>query len=192
MARLGLSLGELVEAASSAFSSIGKMPAGGAESAWLEVNPFFGRLMKSVSDRWLPTLAERLPCTLRAPSEPGCSHLAIGRCMACKEPVCPYHGCVDHGGNVICYACVGIAAHVRKNAPPPADTREAIKAKKREAAYRELGLDPGASLAEVKKAHRKLAKLHHPDRGGDIGRSKRINEALHTLKAELEPNRSAA
>ncbi len=30
--------------------------------------------------------------------------------------------------------------------------------------YEVLGLFPGASLAQVKKAHRKLAKRYHPDR----------------------------
>ncbi|MGH2475307.1 MAG: DnaJ domain-containing protein, partial [Candidatus Limnocylindrales bacterium] len=33
--------------------------------------------------------------------------------------------------------------------------------------YRTLGLDRGASLAEVKGAYRRLAKANHPDRAGE-------------------------
>ena len=34
-------------------------------------------------------------------------------------------------------------------------------------AYRTLGLPPGASLAEVKRAYRRLAKANHPDAAGE-------------------------
>ena len=33
--------------------------------------------------------------------------------------------------------------------------------------YRVLGLQPGASLNEIRSAYRRLAKLHHPDAGGE-------------------------
>lgn len=39
-----------------------------------------------------------------------------------------------------------------------------------------LGLEPGASLAAIKRAYRRLAKAHHPDLGGDV-------EAFHRLDA---------
>jgi hypothetical protein len=46
----------------------------------------------------------------------------------------------------------------------------------RTAALRLLGLEPGASLAAIKRAYRRLAKAHHPDLGGDV-------EAFHRLDA---------
>jgi hypothetical protein len=46
----------------------------------------------------------------------------------------------------------------------------------RTAALLLLGLEPGASLAAIKRAYRRLAKAHHPDLGGDV-------EAFHRLDA---------
>lgn len=48
--------------------------------------------------------------------------------------------------------------------------------------YRILGLKPGASKAEIKKAFRKLAHIHHPDKKtGDTDRFKKIINAYETL-----------
>ena len=52
-------------------------------------------------------------------------------------------------------------------------------------AYEILGLVPGATLAEVKAAHRRLAMDHHPDRGGDPERFKLVQAAYETIKREL-------
>jgi len=52
-------------------------------------------------------------------------------------------------------------------------------------AYAELGLDPGASAAEVKAAWRRLAAQWHPDRNrsaGAIDRMQRINRALDEIR----------
>ncbi|KAK9803693.1 hypothetical protein WJX73_001266 [Symbiochloris irregularis] len=48
--------------------------------------------------------------------------------------------------------------------------------------YKILGVERGASEAELKKAHRKLALKLHPDKGGDPDKFKEINEAYDTLK----------
>ena len=55
-----------------------------------------------------------------------------------------------------------------------------------------LGLTPDATLADVKKAYRKLARQHHPDRNnadpGAIDRFRRITEAYEYLSAHLKDN----
>ena len=40
--------------------------------------------------------------------------------------------------------------------------------------YNTLGIQPNASEAEIKKAYRKLAMQHHPDKGGDQAKFKQI------------------
>lgn len=47
--------------------------------------------------------------------------------------------------------------------------------------YDILGVPKGASDDEIKKAFRKLAHQHHPDKGGDPERFKLINEAYQVL-----------
>jgi len=50
--------------------------------------------------------------------------------------------------------------------------------------YATLGIKEDATSAEVKKAFRKLAAEHHPDKGGNEEKFKQINEAYHTLKED--------
>jgi len=48
--------------------------------------------------------------------------------------------------------------------------------------YEVLGVSKGASADEIKKAFRRAAVEHHPDRGGDETKFKEINEAYEVLK----------
>lgn len=50
--------------------------------------------------------------------------------------------------------------------------------------YDILGLDKKATKDDVKKAFRKLAQKHHPDKGGDEARFKEITEAYSVLADE--------
>ena len=52
-------------------------------------------------------------------------------------------------------------------------------------AYDTLYLQPGAPLALIHAAYRTLAKLHHPDLGGDTAAMAEINTAYHLVLATL-------
>lgn len=55
--------------------------------------------------------------------------------------------------------------------------------------YEVLGVGKSASPDEIKKAFRKLAIEHHPDRGGDEAKFKEINEAYEVLKDDKKRQR---
>lgn len=47
--------------------------------------------------------------------------------------------------------------------------------------YQTLGVGPSANSEEIKKAYRRLANQHHPDKGGDQAKFKDISVAYDTL-----------
>lgn len=55
--------------------------------------------------------------------------------------------------------------------------------------YEVLGVGKNASADEIKKAFRKHAIEHHPDRGGDEAKFKEVNEAYEVLKDDKKRQR---
>ncbi len=55
--------------------------------------------------------------------------------------------------------------------------------------YEILGVKKDASADEIKKAFRRAAVEHHPDRGGDEAKFKEVNEAYEVLKDESKRKR---
>lgn len=47
--------------------------------------------------------------------------------------------------------------------------------------YQTLGINKNATPDEIKKAYRKLANQHHPDKGGDVSKFQEIQTAYDTL-----------
>ncbi|KAF2657599.1 hypothetical protein K491DRAFT_690847 [Lophiostoma macrostomum CBS 122681] len=51
--------------------------------------------------------------------------------------------------------------------------------------YADLGLDEYATREEIRRAHRRLALQHHPDKGGDPVNFRRVSHTLHAQGAAL-------
>lgn len=54
-----------------------------------------------------------------------------------------------------------------------------------------LGLDAAATADEVRAAHRRLAKAHHPDVGGDPARMRAVNGAVTAALAAIDARAGA-
>lgn len=53
--------------------------------------------------------------------------------------------------------------------------------------FKVLGLNSGATLAQVRAARRALSRVHHPDLGGDPVKMVEINRAADLLEASAPP-----
>ncbi|MEW5424505.1 DnaJ domain-containing protein [Amorphus sp. 3PC139-8] len=75
----------------------------------------------------------------------------------------------------------GWREHVDQDAGPRQSGATSAGIVGEEEAYEVLGLEPGASEAEIRSAHRRLMKALHPDRGGSSFLASKINAAKDRL-----------
>lgn len=54
-------------------------------------------------------------------------------------------------------------------------------------AYKILGLSPSSSWAEIEKAYKLKAQVHHPDKGGDEDAMRVLNDVYAKLKKTKRP-----
>jgi hypothetical protein len=72
------------------------------------------------------------------------------------------------------------AGSAQRQAPPPPPPRRQGSMTPDEA-YQVLGLQPGASEAEIRAAHHRLMRSAHPDSGGSDWLATRVNQARDVL-----------
>lgn len=58
--------------------------------------------------------------------------------------------------------------------------------------YATLGIEPGASADEIKRAYRKAARKHHPDVNREAGAEERFKEVAEAYEALKDPDKRAA
>ena len=76
----------------------------------------------------------------------------------------------------------GWREYAQGNAGAGDGTRPSSRSKMtEEEAYQVLGIQPGASVEDIGRAHRSLMKKLHPDKGGTTYLAARINEAKDVL-----------
>jgi len=79
---------------------------------------------------------------------------------------------------------------LRGERPPPRPAaRTGTRQPAPRSAWATLQLEPGASLAEVRRAFRQLALETHPDHGGDAARFREVQDAYKRLVGKLTARR---
>jgi curved DNA-binding protein CbpA len=58
--------------------------------------------------------------------------------------------------------------------------------------YSALGLSPSATLADIKKAYRQQAALHHPDRNSGVGAAARFRLVQTAYEVLSDPDKRKA
>ncbi|MFP6581791.1 MAG: J domain-containing protein [Candidatus Hydrogenedentota bacterium] len=67
------------------------------------------------------------------------------------------------------------------------ESSDAMSPQDMEMAYKILGLSPSSSWAEIERAYRQKAQVHHPDKGGDEDAMRVLNDVYAKLKKVKRP-----
>ena len=67
------------------------------------------------------------------------------------------------------------------------DVSDSVSQQDMDMAYKILGLSPSSSWAEIEKAYRQKAQIHHPDKGGDEDAMRVLNDVYAKLKKAKRP-----
>lgn len=168
---------------------------------WQGAQQFATRVLTAAAQKWLPFFQAHHVCSVKA-LKGGvpfpCGGHAILACDACGEPACMHHVQVDQHGDGTCFTCIAHcinekrAARGASAAPPPGASagappvdQQKIIADIIKKSLHTLGLKPGASWADISRAHREKASKHHPDRAKTAAERKRFNDKTVAANAAL-------
>ena len=129
--------------------------AGGAVRGRVLAGPLAGRAFDELDRSALATLARACQ-----PTDPEGSHL-LGIYLDRRFP--------------------GWRQHEQADFDPGEGVRARPGVMSAQEAHQILGLEPGASAEQVRRAHRRLIKHMHPDQGGSTYLASRVNEARDVL-----------
>ena len=133
---------------------------------------------------------------------------SASRCMWCNKPStsCGLLVLDQSDGNYYCSSCwkkydprawhyhfggksgmrrSGSGGEARQSRQAPKATPKPV----RKRLYEVLGVEPTATAADIRRAYRKLAVVHHPDKGGDEELFREISAAYKTLSDEEKRKR---
>jgi hypothetical protein len=187
---MGLRFGDFAQAAASIFSSYerGAVDTGAPQRIVEQLGQWVGHLSRNAAIHWSPNLVDPDVCCF-------CDVDAVAECIACGDPVCLAHGHISHRAEAICDECVQKQVDKReKKQRKNRKQRTTTPSKDAEVtqAFMFLGVNPGASWAEVSAAYKSAASANHPDkfqgqnRVQAEARLKNINAAFAILKAHYE------
>jgi hypothetical protein len=150
--------------------------------------------------KWLAVSAAGMVCGSelrhkRTGAAKRCGAPAAGSCVVCNRATCIDHAMVSPSdGRLICHGCVMAVASSYSGQPDEARAQSEARIR---GALRTLGLEPGATVDEIRAAHKELAKRHHPDRQPPSERAdaerfmKTVNEAYSILVRHYEREAAA-
>lgn len=150
------------------------------------------RIQVVAQGQWRSVANSGFICGMPTAPHATCDAPAVGKCKFCPRTVCLLHAAVAINGAVICVACLdellqrhkaaGGATGFGGDASPPPRPPEENPMVTRLRHLKTLGLDPAATLVDIKKRWRKFTMTGHPDKGGDEAIFKKMNEAFTWLK----------
>lgn len=125
--------------------------------------PWAIRVAQLAPSRWVLPARVAPVCALEQQGRL-CAAFAVGACHICSRPICMTHALVSANADLVCWACMKVAA---QHAPKWQATKPELGQKGAESgsdwAYEMLGIERGATKAQIKAAFKKRIARFHPD-----------------------------